>query len=206
MSKVAHLIGNCKTSALYTPQKGLKITCNVPPFEVKNLYTTVMVDFKMMKSIYEGSVIIPGDWVLGARPKKWMEMKPDFYMKYARQIKKFYTVLPKYASTYTDFNCGHMATHYIANSEEGGLGCKEIHMYGFDSLFSFDTTSMSDAFLMSDRGNNQTEKLTSRWRPIWNGIFKEFKDTQFVLYYHKGDTGVMKFPQNVEVRNGTRKN
>lgn len=202
MSKVAHLIGNGKTSALYKPQKGLKITCNVPPFEVANVYTTVMVDFKMMKSIHEGSVQVPGDWVLGSRPKHWMQMQPNFYMKYAKQIKNFYTVLPKYCANYTDFNCGHMATHYIANSKGGGLGCDEVHLYGFDSLFSFDTTSMSDLFLQSDRGDNQTVKLTSRWRPIWDGIFKEFSDTQFVLYYHKGDTGVMKFPKNVEVRNG----
>ena len=138
MSKVAHLIGNGKTSALYKPQKGLKITCNVPPFEVANVYTTVMVDFKMMKAISTGTV----------------------------------------------------------------QGCDEVHLYGFDSLFSFDTTSMSDLFLQSDRGDNQTVKLTSRWRPIWDGIFKEFSDTQFVLYDHKGDTGVMKFPKNVEVRNG----
>jgi len=202
MSKVAHLIGNGKSSALYKPQKGLKITCNVPPFEVANCYTTVMVDFKMMKAINEGSVQVSGDWVLGARPKKWMEMKPPFYMKYAQQIKKFYTVLPPYCPNYTDFNCGHMATHYIANHKGGGLGCGEIHMYGFDSLFSFDTTSMSDMFLQSDRGTGQTEKLTRRWRPVWMGIFKEFSNTQFVVYNHKGETGVMKLPKNVEVRDG----
>ena len=74
MSKVAHIIGNGDNASLYKPSVGLKITCNLPPFAVENVYTTCMVDFKMMKAIEEGSVIVPGEWVLGARPKKYMEM------------------------------------------------------------------------------------------------------------------------------------
>lgn len=196
MTKVAHLIGNGKSSALYKPEKGLKILCNLPPFEVKNAYTTVMVDFKMMKSIHEGVLTVPGDWVLGARPKKWMEMRPDFYLKYSSQIKEFYTVLPKYAGNYTDFNCGHMACHYIMNK----LKCDEVHMYGFDSLFNFDATSCSDLYLQSSRDNMNTQRLTSKWRPIWAGIFSEFTNKKFILHKKK-DNGSMKIktPKNVEV-------
>ena len=196
MSKVAHVIGNGKTAALYQPAKGLKVTCNLPPFAVANVYTTCMVDFKMMRAIDEGSVRVPGDWVLGFRPKKWMEMKPNFYMKYAPQIKEFYTVLPKYSPDYTAFNCGHMAVHYTANK----LEADEIHMYGFDSMFSFDATSFCDTFLVSDRGVSNTQRLTNLWRPIWEGIFKEFSDKQFVLHYHKDMQPNMKITENVEVR------
>lgn len=198
MSKIAHLIGNGKSAGMYKADqaKGLKILCNLPPFEVRNAYTTVMVDFKMMKSIDDGVLQVPGDWVLGARPKKYMEMKPAFHMKYASQIKEFYTVLPKYAPNYTDFNCGHMATHYIMNK----LGCDEIHMYGFDSIFAFDITSSSDFYLKSSRDNLNTERLTSRWRPIWKGMFNEFKDKKFVLYStsNSGHSHVP-LPKNVEI-------
>lgn len=196
MSKVAHLIGNGKSSGLYTPSNGFKILCNLPPFAVDNVYTTVMVDFKMMKSIHEGLLSVPGDWVLGARPKKWMEIQPGFYLKHSRQIKEFYTVLPKYASSYTDFNCGAMASHYIASK----LKCDEIHMYGFDSIFGFDITSCSDMYLPSSRDNNNTQKLTSKWRPIWKGIFEEFSETKFILYKPKafGDSQ-MPLPKNVEI-------
>lgn len=195
MSKVAHLIGNGKSAGLYTPQKGLKIVCNLPPLEVPNIYTTVMVDFKMMKAIHDKHLVVPGDWVLGARPKKWMEIRPDFYMKYANQIKEFYTVLPKYAGNYTDFNCGHMASHYIANK----LKCDEIHMYGFDSIFDFDITSSSDLYLKSSRDNNNTQRLTTKWRPIWTGIFNEFSNTKFVLYNRTGSPSKIPLPSNVEV-------
>lgn len=196
MARVGHVIGNGKSSSLYKPSKGLKITCNLPPFAVDNVYTTCMVDFKMMKAIYEGVVTVPGDWVLGARPKKWMEMKPAFYMKHARQIKEFYLHLPKYVKNYTDFNCGHLATHYTANK----LECDEIHMYGFDTMFAFDITSTTDVYMSSDRQVANTQRLTNNWRPIWNNIFKEFSDKQFVLYYYKDVDPLVQTPDNVEVR------
>lgn len=200
MTKTAHIIGNGPSAGFYKPAKGLKILNNLPPFEVANAYTTVMVDFKMMKAINDGVLSVPGDWVLGARPHKWMELRNDFYMKYSRQIKEFYMILPRYAANYTDFNCGHMATHYTANK----LKCDEIHMYGFDSIFGFDITSCSDFYLQSERDNMNTERLTRNWRPIWKGLFNEFKDTQFIIHNKTTDTNLIKLPKNVEVRKGIK--
>jgi hypothetical protein len=200
MTKTAHVIGNGPSAGFYKPAKGLKILTNLPPFAVNNAYTTVMVDFKMMKAINDEVLAVPGDWVLGARPKKWMEMRNDFYIKYSRQIKEFYLVLPKYAANYTDFNCGHMATHYTANK----LKCDEIHMYGFDSIFGFDITSCSDFYLQSERDNMNTERLTRNWRPIWKGLFNEFKETQFIIHNKSTDTKLIKLPPNVEVRKGVK--
>ena len=195
MSKVAHVIGNGDCAQMYKPAKGLKVTCNLPPLTVHNVYTTFMVDFKMMKAIDEGSVIVPGDWTLGARPKKWMEMRPDFYLKYAPQIKGFYTTLPKYVNSYTDFNCGHMAVHCVASKMEAS----EIHMYGFDSMFDFNLLSNSDFFLNSDRSNMNNNRLINNWRPVWQSMFKEFSDKQFILY-HKHPNIKFPVPENVEIR------
>ena len=93
----------------------MKLTCNVPPFTPPQVYATIMVDFKMMKAIHEGSVTMGGEWIIGMRPKIYMGNNPTFHLKYSHHIKEFYTVLPKYVSNYTDFNCGHMAVHYAAN-------------------------------------------------------------------------------------------
>ena len=49
MSKVAHLIGNGDNASMYKPAKGIKITCNLPPFTVRNTYATTIVDFKIYK-------------------------------------------------------------------------------------------------------------------------------------------------------------
>lgn len=194
MAKTAHVIGNGDSASRYKPAAGLKITCNLPPFAVENVYTTCMVDFKMMNAIKEGSVTVPGDWVLGARPKKFMELNPQFNMRYAAQVKDYYTVLPKYAENYTNFNCGHMAVHYAANK----LKCDEIHMYGFDSIFDFNLRSASDLYLVSDREANNSLRLSNNWRPIWQQMFKEFPNTKFVLH-HKHNNIKIPVSENVEI-------
>ena len=199
MSKVAHIIGNGRQATMYKPAKGLKITCNVPPIEVPNVYTTTIVDFKMCDAIHNDGVVVPNDWVCGFRPKKYMEMNPKFHMKYAQKVKEFYLELPAYAGKgamgYTNFNCGHFATHWAANK----LQCNEIHMYGFDSVFDFDLSSSSDFILNSDRGTMNNARLTANWRPVWEGLFREFPDHQFVMY-HKHNAIKINIPENVEIR------
>ena len=153
-----------------------------------------MVDFKMMRALHEGSLTIPGDWILGMRPKIWMDQQPSFFIKHSHQVKEFYTVLPKYVANYTDFNCGHMAVHYAANK----VKAEEIHLYGFDSIFDFNLRSCSDFYLGSDRGNMNTNRLANNWRPVWQNMFKEFPDTTFVLH-HIHDAIKFQVPDNVEV-------
>lgn len=195
MAKVAHIIGNGDMAHMYKQgSKGLKVTCNLPPFPVEGVYTTCMVDFKMMYAITEGSVVVPGDWTLGARPRKYMEMNPSFYMKHAPQIKAFYLTLPKYVSNYTDFNCGHMAVHMTANK----LKADEIHMYGFDSMFDMNLRSCTDFYMNSDRGANNNVRLSDNWRPIWAKMFEEFSEVQFILH-HKHNSLKFNKPLNVEI-------
>ena len=194
MSRVGHVIGNGDNAVMYKPAKGFKITCNIPPFEVNNVYTTCLVDFKMMKAMTEGSVYIPGEWTLGYRPKVWMENNPAFHMKVAQQIKGFYLELPKYVANYTDFNCGHMATHYTANH----LQCEEIHMYGFDSIFDFNLRSCTDMYLNSDRSLSNNNRLANNWRPVWANLFNEFPNTEFIVHHEHKDIKI-DLPKNVTV-------
>ena len=74
-----------------------------------------------------------------------------------------------------------MATHYACNK----LKADEVHMYGFDSIFDFNVKSVSDfnGALQSDRGNTNNNRLTNNWRPVWQSMFREFKDVQFVLHH-----------------------
>jgi len=195
MSKVLHIIGNGDNASLYDHNsKGVKITCNIPPFPVPKAYATCIVDFKMCAAIREGSVNPPGDWVMGFRPKKFTEMHPDFYLKISNRVRQFYLTLPKYARNYTDFNCGHFAAHYSATTFKPD----EIHVYGIDSLFDMNLNSCSDFFLNSDRTVTNNVRLNDNWRPIWHGIFQEFGNIQWVLH-HKHDKLKIPKPPNVEV-------
>ena len=181
MRRVVHIIGNGNSSWLYNEKerKGLKLGCNQIGFDVPDKFASCIVDYKFMQAMTAGQIILPGRWILGFRPKHWMEMNPKWYMKVAHQVKEFYTELPKYVANYTDFNCGHMAVHYSANK----IKADEIHLYGFDSIFDFNLTSLSDVSLNSDRGNSNNLRLSDNWRPIWQNMFREFSNTKFVLHY-----------------------
>jgi len=211
MARVVHVIGNGDSSSLYTrqPRKGLKLCCNQVPFEVPDKWATVMVDFKMMDALTRAKkgdptgLTIPGNWVLGFRPKKWMESRPNFHMQVASQIREFYTDLPRYTwdvnkgedmgKGYTNWNCGHMATHYACNR----LKADEVHLYGFDSCFDFNMNSFTDLVLQSDRGLMNNQRLSSNWRPIWENMFKEWPNTKFVFHYFH-NAFKMKTQPNVE--------
>ena len=196
MKRVVQLVGNGDNASLFfkEPRPGMKLTCNLPPFNVAGTYASVIVDFKMMKAMQEGSIQVPGEWILGMRPKIHMEKNPTFYMKHSHQIKEFYTVLPEYVANYTDFNCGHMATHYAANK----VKADEIHLYGFDSIFDFNLRSCSDFYLGSDRGNQNNNRLANNWRPVWENMFKEFPNTKFFLH-HMHDAIKINIGNNVEI-------
>ena len=61
MARVVHIVGNGDNAHFYNdePRKGLILTCNIPPFPVKNAYGTVMVDFKMMNALTKGELTLP---------------------------------------------------------------------------------------------------------------------------------------------------
>ena len=197
MSDTLHILGNGPSASNYKHGvKGYKLTCNIPHFPIPDAYATVMVDFKMMNAINHDGVIPPQPWVLGYRPKVYMEKNPSFHMKYAHVIREFYKVLPKYAAGYTEFNCGHMATHYGVNKFKPDT----VHMYGFDSMFNFDLSSATDFYLESDRGDHNNTRLTNNWRRVWQAMFADFSDVNFILHmdghdklkFHRGD--------NVEIK------
>lgn len=197
MPKTVHVIGNGDSAMFYNdaPRKGLKLACNLAPFPIENLYASCIVDFKMMRAIKKGDVDIPGDWVLGARPKVFMEKNTAFQMQRSHQIKMFYTRLPSYAANYTDLNCGHMAVYFACQH----LKAERVHMYGFDSIFDFNLRSFTDTFINSDRGGMNNNRLANNWRPLWQNIFKDFNDRTEFIIHHMHDALKFKIGDNVKI-------
>lgn len=200
MGKVVHVLGNGDKATYYQAEKrvGTKLLCNMPPFEMdpKEVYATCMVDFKMMMALTEGSVNLDRyRWVLGTRPRIWMYERSAFHMKYAPNVREFYTHVPKYAGNATNFNCGHMAVHYACSRHKAD----EVHMYGFDTLFDFNMRSSTDFVLSSDRTDTNNYRLLNNWRPIWRDIMREFSNTKFVLHHNHDALKIPKL-ENVEVK------
>ena len=196
MKRTVHIIGNGDHAGYFwnEPRHGMKLTCNVPPFTPPQVYATIMVDFKMMKAIHEGSIVVPGEWIVGYRPKLYLEKFTSLHMKVGPQIKEFYTVLPEYVANYTDFNCGHFAAYYAAEK----LKAERIHLWGFDSIFDFNLRSYTDLVINSDRGNMNNNRLTTNWRPLWKGMFNDFKNIEWVLH-HMHDKIKFTVPDNVKI-------
>ena len=207
-----NVLGNGPSAGMFQRgTKGKLLVCNMPPFEItrKEVYATCMVDFKMMKALQEGHIQLDMyDWVLGNRPKVWMEAQGSFYMKYSHLIKGFHLDVPGYAArngqsagqAATNFSCGHMAVHYACKK----MKAEEVHIYGFDSIFDMDLTSFTDLLLESDRSTQNTVRLNDNWRHVWVGLFNEFKKVKFNLY-HGHDDAKIPLPNNVKI-NVVKKN
>tara|TARA_A200000159_G_scaffold108935_1_gene101740 strand:- start:846 stop:1481 length:636 start_codon:yes stop_codon:yes gene_type:complete len=188
-----NVLGNGDNAGIFERgTSGRLLVCNMPPFEIprKEVYATCMVDFKMMKALQEGHIKLDMyDWILGTRPKIWMEKQGTFYLKYSHLIKGFYPHVPEYAigngdprMAATNFNCGHMAVHYACTK----MKATEVHIYGFDSIFDMNLESFTDLLLESDRSTQNTVRLAGNWRPIWTHMFNEFPNVEFNLYHcHK---------------------
>lgn len=185
--------------------EGNLLICNMPPFEIPNseVFATCMVDFKMMVALTEGHIKLDMyDWVLGTRPRHWMEVRPDFYLKYAQKIKAFHSHVPKYAQlpgqnqsqAATNYSCGHMAVDYACRVHKAS----EVHIYGFDSMFDTSLRSYTDLLLESDRSPQNTFRIANNWRPIWTKMFQEFDKTKFFLY-HSHDKVQFPIGNNVEI-------
>ena len=44
----------------------------------------------MMRALTEGSIEIPGKWILGFRPKMHMSQNPAYHMQVAHKVREFY--------------------------------------------------------------------------------------------------------------------
>lgn len=200
----AHLLGNGPSSQMFDHRtltdSDKVIVCNKPTVEPSYpVHACVMVDYKMMKALRDDHADLGQyEWVLGNRPKKFMETSANhsFYLKHASHIKQFYTHIPKYAENATALNCGMLAAHYICSK----LRPKQLHMYGFDSLFDHNLVSSTDCWLESNRSDINNLRLLDSWRPVWEGIFNEFSDIQFTLH-HIHSNAKVHFPSNVDVVN-----
>lgn len=202
-----NVLGNGNSAGMFQRgTEGKLLVCNMPPFEIprKEVHATCMVDYKMMMALAKGQVKLDMyDWVLGNRPRHWMEMNPSFYMKYSGCIKTFHTHVPKYAQlpgqtpaqAATNYSCGHMAMDYACRQ----MKATEVHIYGFDSMFETNLDSFTDLMLESDRSSQNTHRLANNWRPIWTNFFKEFSGVNFYLH-HTHDRIKFSIPNNVTIK------
>ncbi|MGB1807186.1 MAG: restriction endonuclease, partial [Flavobacteriaceae bacterium] len=157
-------LGNGDHAGLYEKgTDGELVVCNMPPISLtkEEVYASCMVDFKMMMALSEGTVKLDAyDWILGTRPRIWMYEQTNFYLKYAKCVKEFYTHVPEYAGNATNFNCGHAAVHYAANKQKAEKGEPQLE----DKTEEVDEFGWQDKLIETMKGidPDQFERLCQR--------------------------------------------
>tara|TARA_B110000879_G_C11095757_1_gene480975 strand:- start:108 stop:776 length:669 start_codon:yes stop_codon:yes gene_type:complete len=204
-----NVLGNGPGVSLYEKgTEGELVVCNMPPVELskEEVYASCMVDFKMMQALEDGKVKLNEyDWVLGPRPRRWMELKPSFYLKYSQNIKGFHTHVPPYAQlpghklseAATNYSCGHMAVDYTCRI----MKATEVHLYGFDAMFDMNLDSFTDTFLKANRSALNIHRMASNWRPIWTAFFTEFNNVDFIIHHNHSDIKLI-LPKNATIEVG----
>lgn len=196
-----NVIGNGPSAMHYwdNEDQSQVVSCNLPwnPISPEKHWGTVLGDFKVMKKLEEGSLDFNHmKWICGTRPKSFCDNNPSFYMKHAQNIREFYTHVPPYAPNPTAWSAGHLAVHYTCVR----LHPSDLHMWGFDSMFSYDLSSSSDLILESDRREVNRFRMNSLWRPIWNNLFDEMSNVNFVIHAKKGVDFQFEVPDNVTLQ------
>lgn len=152
------IIGNGNSNRFYTSNSGNVIACNIPQHSHK--YNTLSI--------------------IDTQPLVWMKKNhrvPRVPIYCTKEIKEYALKnnisgdwFPVYEKQ-SRWNSGiHAANHCAQHS-------KEIHLWGFDSMFSNDLSSQMDNLVPRNR-----PPLNKWWHPIWKTVFDAHANVKFVLH------------------------
>ena len=160
----AHFIGNGKSQNLFNAHYGTVVMGNVPKMNIS--YTALsIIDTKVILYLHNNNIHLEN---------KNIWCTPDI-KKQANNYKiqgiwhAIYKPKPK-------FNSGHQAVQHLSKD------FKLIHLWGMDSMFTDDLTS-----LMDDRVTRTTRPpLNNDWRPYWKQLFSQHEQVLYTIHAPKG--------------------
>lgn len=165
MRTVTNVIGNGASNSLYTPTGDYTIACNVPTHNIP----------------YNALSIIDNQPITWMKNNNWRPRTPVFCLPATRDYARKQNIEGDWLAVYERVersNAGIYAVEYSTRHSS------EIHLWGFDSLFSQDLTSQMDNLVpRPSRG-----PLNKWWRPHWQELFKKYNEIEFVIHIPKGET------------------
>jgi hypothetical protein len=172
-------VGNGNSNSLYKPQSTYCIGCNIP--QQQFAYNSL--------SIIDNR---PLDWI---KQHGWQPPVPIFCTQEVKQRAKKFNISGDWFDVYERkhrWNAGHHAVLYHSKMTS------EIHLWGFDSLFSQDLTSQTDAIIP----RHTRPPLNNHWHPIWLEILEQI-DCRVVLHIPKGAKCAIKHDKIHTQQHGT---
>jgi hypothetical protein len=160
---VISIIGNGPSNKAYVSQGGYVVACNVPQHGHK----------------YDALSIIDNQPINWMRNNSWNPRRPVFCTQTVKDYAFKKNISGDFHPVYNKierYNAGLHAARYNAQLT------KEIHLWGFDSLYSDVLESQMDTLVP----RHSRPPLNKWWRPHWQELFDEFQQIEFVVHMPNG--------------------
>lgn len=157
VKKSIDIIGNGASNSLYQPTSDYVIACNIPQHSIK----------------YNCLSIIDTRPLTYMRETGWRARVPIYCTQQVKEQARKLNIEGDWFDVYerkNRWNSGHHAVDYHASMAQ------EMHLYGFDSLFSNDLTSQCDTIIP----RYARPPLNKYWHPIWDIILTNVSCKIFV--------------------------
>jgi len=157
------IVGNGPSCDLWQASYRYTVACNIPPKHVR----------------YNCLSIIDNQPVLWMKNNSWAPRVPVYCTQLVKDTARSKNISGDWFPVYekqTRTNSGQHAAEYFATKN---TNC--IHLWGMDSLWSEDLTSVQDKIIIRHR----RPPLNRWWRPKWNEIFSN-TEIEYVIHAPKG--------------------
>lgn len=163
-----HLLGNGASNRYYTEQDGFIIGFNIPSYE-HELDLIALIDTAAVRS-YEKH---------GLKPRA-----PVITTKQCVEASKKHNVEGVFVEAFDvvgrRMNSAHCAVKHMLTLETP----EQIHLWGFDSMYSEDLTSQMDNYYPRPA----RPPLNRQWHPHWEELMNSTPQVEWVLHIPKGET------------------
>jgi hypothetical protein len=154
-----HVIGNGASNSLFDIENEYRCVCNIPQHNIP--YNSIAIIDLIVVNWMNDNGWNPSVPVLTTNKVKQHAIKRN------RQGHWFDVFEIK-----SRYSAGHHAVEYHAPMTD------EVHMWGFDSIWTNDYTSQMDNLVPRGKRPN----LNQQWIPHWQNIFDANKNTQFIIH------------------------
>lgn len=161
---MSNLIGNGPSNSLYTSDGSYNIVCNIPQHGIK----------------HQGISIIDGEVLAWMKKHNYHPTVPVYCTQTIKSMAQSKNIGGEWLPVYerkNRYNAGLHAAEYLTRFS------KQIHLWGFDSMWSTDITSQMDTLIERAR----PRPLHEWWRPLWNDIFNK-TECEFVIHLPNGES------------------
>ena len=162
---MSNLVGNGSSNRFYDKDNNdYTIVCNVPQHGIK----------------HQGMSIIDGEVLVWMKKHNYHPTVPVYCTSTVKSIAQGKNIGGDWHPVYerkNRYNAGLHAAEYLTRFS------KQIHLWGFDSMWSTDITSQMDNLVPRAR----PRPLHEWWRPLWEDVFNA-TECEFIIHLPQGES------------------